>query len=234
MFTKSLRIFLAIAASMTLFAVSVSAQEDLLKKNWAKFDRYASANETYKAENSGRPAAVLYGDSITDAWPRQDADFFKEHNFLGRGISGQTTSEMVVRFRQDVIDLNPKKVVILAGINDIACNNGVISIEGIMGNIKSMCELAKLHHIKPVLCTLTPTTTFPWRPQLGDVSATVDKVNDLIRAYANSNRIKLVDYAKVLTKDGQRYSKAYTKDDVHPNLDGYKVMEGALLKVIGK
>ena len=234
MFAKSLRVFMAVAASMTLFAVSVSAQEDLLKKNWAKFDRYASANETYKAENSGRPASVLYGDSITDAWPRQDADFFKEHNFLGRGISGQTTSEMVVRFRQDVIDLNPKKVVILAGINDIACNNGVISIEGIMGNIKSMCELAKLHHIKPVLCTLTPTTTFPWRPQLGDVSATVDKVNDLIRAYANSNRIKLVDYAKVLTKDGQRYSKAYTKDDVHPNLDGYKVMEEALLKVIGK
>ena len=234
MFTKSLRVIFAIAASMTLFAVSVSAQEDLLKKNWAKFDRYAKANKTYKAENSGRPAAVLYGDSITDAWPRQDPDFFKEHNFLGRGISGQTTSEMVVRFRQDVIDLNPKYVVILAGINDIACNNGVISIEGIMGNIKSMCELAKLHHIKPVLCTLTPTTTFPWRPQLGDVSATVDKVNDLIRAYANSNRIKLVDYAKVLTKDGQRYSKAYTKDDVHPNLDGYKVMEEALLKVIGK
>ena len=232
MFSKSLRVFMAVAASMTLFAVSVSAQEDLLKKNWAKFDRYASANETYKAENSGRPAAVLYGDSITDAWPRQDADFFKEHNFLGRGISGQTTSEMVVRFRQDVIDLNPKKVVILAGINDIACNNGVISIEGIMGNIKSMCELAKLHHIKPVLCTLTPTTTFPWRPQLGDVSATVDKVNDLIRAYANSNRIKLVDYAKVLTKDGQRYSKAYTKDDVHPNLDGYKIMESEILKVL--
>lgn len=234
MFIKSLRVFFAVAACMTLFAVSLSAQEDLLKKNWAKFDRYSNANETYKAENSARPAAVLYGDSITDAWPRQDPDFFKEHNFLGRGISGQTTSEMVVRFRQDVIDLNPKKVVILAGINDIACNNGAIPVEGIMGNIKSMCELAKLHHIKPILCTLTPTTTFPWRPQLGDVSATVDKVNDMIRAYANSNRIKLVDYAKVLTKDGQRYTKEYTKDDVHPNLAGYKAMEEALLKVIGK
>lgn len=123
---------------MILASAAMSYAQD-----WAKFGRYEDAN----GQIAVRPRAVFMGDSITDGWAQKDAEFFSDNNFVGRGISGQTTSHMLVRFRRDVIDLNPKYVVILAGTNDIARNNGEISLENIMGNIISMCELAKANRI---------------------------------------------------------------------------------------
>ena len=172
------------------------------------------------------------GDSITDGWFSQDPDFFKNNNLLGRGISGQVTSHMVVRFRRDVVDHHPKYVVILAGINDIARNNGYISLEDTFGNIVSMCEIAKANKIKPVLCTLVPSAYIRWRPAIKDTKEQVARLNAMIKEYAKAKHYKVVDYATVLGDANGETRADLSGDSVHPNLAGYKLMEEALMKVI--
>ena len=206
---------------MLFLASSVFAQQ----KDWAKFDRYAQANDTV----SVRPKAVFMGDSITDNWAKKDKDFFNDNDFVGRGISGQVTSQMLVRFRQDVINLNPKYVVILAGTNDIALNNGPISLENILGNIISMCELAKLHKIKPILCSVLPAEQYRWRKEL-QPAGDIIKLNQMIKDYAKSERIPYVDYHSALTNDNGGLPEQYSGDGVHPNIDCYKVREEIILK----
>ena len=162
--------FFILAVAALFCSVTISAQnQDLPDNDWAQYKRYSKAN----SEVTVRPKAVLMGDSITDGWFSQDPEFFKTNNFLGRGISGQVTSHMLARFRRDVIDHHPKYVVILAGINDIARNNGYISLENTFGNIVSMCELAKANKIKPVLCTLVPSGYIRWRPAIKDTKGNV-------------------------------------------------------------
>ena len=217
---------LAVLAAVLFLAPAVA--QDLPDNDWAHFGRYAKAN----AAVVKAPKAVLMGDSITDGWYKQDQAFFTDNNFAGRGISGEVTSQMLVRFRRDVVDLHPKYVVILAGINDIARNNGYISLENTFGNIVSMCELAKANKIKPVLCTLLPSSEIRWRPALGDVSELVSQLNEMIRAYAKARHYKLVDYAAVLSDADGVLLEGVTRDTVHPVLDGYKLMEAALLKVV--
>lgn len=198
------------------------AQED---KDWAKFGRYAQAN----AAQENRPLAVLMGDSITDGWAKQDGEWLKAQDFLGRGISGQTTSQMLVRFRADVLELKPSYVVILAGINDIARNNGFISTAHILDNIVSMCELAVLHGIQPVLCSVLPASAIGWRKDLGNPTELILELNALLASYATSQGFPYVDYyTPMADKDGSLLP-AYARDPVHPNLDGYHKMEEILL-----
>lgn len=179
---------------LALFAVvSVCTAFAQSKWDWANFGRYEEAN----AELEERPRAVFMGDSITDNWFKFDPGFFTDNGFAGRGISGQVTSQMLVRFRRDVIELSPKYVVILAGTNDIALNNGSISIENIFGNIVSMCELAKLHRIKPVICSVTPASSFSWRQELSPAEDII-RLNEMLREYAESHRIPYVDYHSAL------------------------------------
>ena len=220
-----------IAAAALLFACAFSqtiSAQDLPDNDWANFKRYSKAN----AEVTVKPKAVLMGDSITDGWFSQDPEFFKANNLLGRGISGQVTSHMLVRFRRDVIDHHPKYVVILAGINDIARNNGYISLDDTFGNIVSMCELAKANKIKPILCTLVPSNYIRWRPAITDTKEQVAALNKMIKEYAAKHHYKVVDYATVLADAQGNTRSDLSKDSVHPNLDGYKLMEAALLKVI--
>ncbi len=222
------RVFI-LALSALFCAVTLSAQnQDLPDNDWAQFNRYSKAN----SEVTVKPLAVLMGDSITDGWLRQDPEFFKANNLAGRGISGQVTSHMLVRFRRDVIDLHPKYVVILAGINDIARNNGYISLENTFANIVSMCELAKANKIKPVLCTLVPSGYIRWRPAIKDTKEQVAALNKMIKDYAKAHRYKVVDYATVLADEKGETRSDLSGDSVHPNMDGYKLMEEALLKVI--
>ena len=222
-----MRRFFIAALAATLCAFSAIAQ-DLPDNDWANFNRYAKAN----SEVTVKPLAVLMGDSITDGWFSKDPDFFKNNNLLGRGISGQVTSHMVARFRRDVVDHHPKYVVILAGINDIARNNGYISVENTFGNIVSMCEIAKANKIKPVLCTLVPSAYIKWRPALKDTKEQVAKLNTMIKEYAKAKHYKVVDYATVLADANGETRADLSGDSVHPNLDGYKLMEEALMKVI--
>lgn len=197
-------------------------------KDWARTDRYASAN----ASLTTAPRAVFMGDSITDNWGnRTDPDFFTNHNFAGRGISGQTSCEMLVRFRTDVIDLHPKYVVILAGTNDVAQNIGPVDLEVVLGNIKSMCELAKANKIKPVICSVLPASQFGWRKELKPAED-IARLNEMLKDYASGARIQYVDYYSALVDHNGGLPEKYAKDGVHPTLEGYKVMEEIILKYI--
>lgn len=193
-------------------------------KDWANFKRYSQKNN----EIVKKPKAVLMGDSITDSWFKKDESFFAENNLVGRGISGQTTSQMLVRFRKDVLDLSPKYVVILAGTNDIALNNGWIDLENILGNIKSMCELAKIHKIKPIVCSVLPAYSYGWRKELKPAGEII-KLNALLSEYAKSSRIPYVDYHSVLKDERDGLPEKYAPDGVHPNNECYEIMEGILL-----
>lgn len=195
-------------------------------QDWAKFDRYSEANK----EVSVSPKVVFMGDSITDFWVDNDPDFFTENNYVGRGISGQTTSHMLVRFRRDVIDLSPKYVVILAGTNDIARNNGEISLENVVGNIASMCELARANGIRPVICSVLPATSFYWRPEVKPAQDIV-LLNEMLREYADSERIRFVDYHSALKDENDGLPLKYAKDGVHPDLACYKIMEEMILEL---
>ena len=233
---KTLRLILLFAGlllSVTLLAQVKPESKPKVKaedKDWAQFDRYAAQN----AAQQSAPLAVLYGDSITDNWAKLDGQWLTDHRFLGRGISGQTTSQMLVRFRQDVIERNPQYVVILAGINDIARNTGRISTVNTFKNIVSMAELAKYNNIKPVLCTVLPADTINWRPSVADPRPKIDTLNTFLREYSAANDIPFVDYYSALTPDQGALNEAYASDPVHPNLEGYKVMEAVLLELFDR
>lgn len=180
-----------------------------------------------------KPKAVLLGDSITEGWARQDPDFFTKNNFLGRGISGQTTSQILVRMRPDVVNLHPKYVVILCGINDIALNDGhAVDVEAAVGSIKSMCDIARANKIKPILCSLLPSYKFHWRPSVTDCYEKVLQFNELLKSYAKEQHLKYVDYFTLLSGEDGKIRPEYSKDTVHPTLEGFKAMEGYLLEFL--
>lgn len=212
--------------SIFLAACSLSMHAE---KTWAQHERYAAQNDSIISSNGKRIAAVLMGNSITDNWAKFDPEFFAENNFVGRGISGQVTAQMLSRFQADVIALRPKKVIIMAGTNDIAMNNGYISHEHILQNIQSMCDLAKRNGIQPVLCSCLPAAAFKWRPNMTPANDII-RLNDMIKAYAKANKIKYVDYHSALVDEIGGLPKKYAADGVHPNIDAYKVMEAILLK----
>ena len=206
-------------------ALPLSAQN----ADWARFGTYAEANSSVTV----KPKAVLLGDSITEGWPRQDPDFFTKNNFLGRGISGQTTSQILVRMRPDVVNLHPKYVVILCGINDIALNDGhAVDVEAAVGSIKSMCDIARANKIKPILCSLLPSYKFHWRPSVTDCYEKVLQFNELLKSYAKEQHLKYVDYFTLLSGEDGKIPPEYSKDTVHPTLEGFKAMEGYLLEFL--
>lgn len=205
---------IAICIALTI-GVGASAQD------WANFGRFEQANKAVTV----KPFAVFMGDSITEGWVKKDPDFFSNNNYVGRGISGQTTSQMLVRFQKDVVELAPKYVVILAGTNDIAKNGGDISIENIFGNIKSMCEIAKANKIKPIICSVLPAAGYRWRPEVKDSAEKVLELNRLLYTYAKKNKIKYVDYHSLLRDERNGLPKDLAPDGIHPNYECYQIME---------
>ena len=220
-----------LTALMCIVAVSSFAQDK--KKDWAQFGRYEKANTEVLARDV-RPDVVFMGNSITDGWARVDPEFFESNNFVGRGIGGQTSSEMLVRFRRDVIDLNPKCVVILSGTNDIAQNNGYIKPENTLSNIISMCELAKANGIKVILCSITPTSVFGWRREVNPVPL-IKELNEMIEAYAKENGIYYLNYHPALTDEKGGIPAKWSNDTCHPNLECYRtIMEPMVCDAINK
>jgi len=195
--------------------------------DWAQYYRYAEANAKLKEA----PRVVFMGNSITDIWAGLHPDFFTKNHFLGRGISGQTSCEMLCRFRQDVIELHPKMVVINAGINDIAHNNGVIKLENVFKNIVSMAELAKVNHIRPVLTSVLPSNRFPWRPQINPTELVIS-LNKMIKEYAHKNHFTYIDYYSAMVDNKKGLPDNLTKDGVHPTPAGYDIMEALVLKTL--
>lgn len=209
-----------------LFAsISLFAQH----KDWANFGRYDTQNKALTKQ----PTVVFMGNSITDCWADSVPAFFTNNNFVGRGISGQVSSQMLVRFQEDVINLQPKAVVICCGTNDIALNNGHISLEHILQNIQSMCELARYHKIKPIVCSLLPAKAFKWRPDLKPADD-IRRLNEMIKAYAKENKIPYVDYHSALSDEEGGLPLEYSKDGVHPNAAGYAVMESVITPILKK
>ena len=208
-----------------LIALNLSAQQ----KDWAQFYRYEGKNDSLTT----RPDVVFMGNSITDCWADTVPSFFADNNFVGRGISGQVSSQMLVRFQEDVINLHPKVVVICCGTNDIAQNNGYISLEHILHNIKSMCQLARANKIKPVVCSTLPAKGFKWRPEMKPADDII-RLNEMIKAYAQENKIPYVDYHSALKDEENGLPRKYSKDGVHPNAQGYAVMESVIMPVLKK
>ena len=198
-------------------------------RDWAQYGRYAAQNAAVE-----RPVeAVFMGNSITDNWAAHDSEFFVRNGFVGRGISGQTSIEMLARFRRDVIDLHPKAVVILAGINDIAQNLGPIALENTFGNIESMCELARCHGIRVVLCSVLPCDRLSWRPDIAP-AAEVVRLNDMLKRYAERNRIAFVDYHAAFDNGKGGLDARFSHDGCHPTFYGYMLMEPLVTEGINK
>ena len=183
---KNLKKLLLLAA-LTLSAAMAAAQDP--ETDWANFGRFEAEN----AALASSPEVVLMGNSITEGWIRLRPGFFAENGYVSRAISGQTTSQMLVRFRADVVELHPRIVVICAGTNDIARNTGRISLEHILDNLQSMVELARANGIRPILCSVPPAGAFGWRPELKPAQDIV-RLNGMIRAYADAEGIPYVDY----------------------------------------
>ena len=199
-------------------------------QDFASFSRYEKQNQEMIAKNS-IPEAVLMGDSITEGWFSTDPDFFSKHHFVGRGIGGQVSSQMLLRFREDVIKLKPKSVIILAGTNDIAENKGPIALDKVFGNIVSMAELAKINGIKVILCSVLPAYDFPWRSGMQPADKVI-ALNKMIKDYAEKNHIIYVDFHTALKDNRNGLAEDIAQDGIHPTMLGYKKMEEILMKSI--
>jgi acetyl esterase/lipase/lysophospholipase L1-like esterase len=192
-------------------------------KDWPNMQRYADDNEKLKTIPD-KKRVVFMGNSITEGWKNNDSAFFINNDYVDRGISGQTTPQMLVRFREDVIALKPAVVVILAGINDIAQNTGLIKLEDTYGNIISMAELAKANNIKVVITSTLPANIIPWRTYIQPADSVI-ALNKMLKAYAEKNKIIFVDYYSTMVDDKKGLPKNLSNDGVHPTLAGYQIME---------
>ena len=200
-----------------------AAAEERLRSDWAWLERYRDENAALGPPASGERRVVFMGNSITEGWAKHFPAMFPGKPYIGRGISGQTTPQMLVRFRQDVIALRPEVVVILAGTNDIAENTGPATLEMIQDNIVSMVELARANRIRVVLSSVLPASSFSWKPELQPARRIVE-LNEWMKQFARANDIAYVDYHSAMADERQGLRAELSKDGVHPNEAGYRIM----------
>lgn len=215
---------------LTSFCLGVANAQ---KGDWANFGNYQAANEKALDLPKSERQVVFMGNSITAGWFAQDSLFFTKNHYINRGISGQTTSQMLIRFRKDVVELAPKVVVILAGTNDIAGNTGDISLDNIKGNLISMVEIAKANHIKPIICSVLPAFDYSWSPGKKP-NEKIPALNKMIQEYAQKNKVMYLDYYSAMVDDRNGLPATLSKDGVHPNLKGDKIMESLVIKALKK
>ena len=204
---------------------------DARQRDWPLLARYRDANRALPSPAASESRVVFMGDSITDAWPNaRFGDYFATHkSYVGRGISGQTTPQMLIRFRPDVIDLHPKAVVILAGTNDIAGNTGPMTNEEIQSNIMSMAELARVNKIEVVLSSILPVSNYHVNPALGAQTALrpmerIRAINDWMKKYAAAEGHVYLDYVPAMSDQSGLLRTELSADDLHPNAQGYAIM----------
>ena len=202
-------------------------------KDWANLQRFEKQNKAIDMSKDNENRIVFMGNSITEGWLQEGLTLFNNPNHINRGVSGQTTPQMLVRFRPDVIDLKPKAVVILAGINDIAGNTGPMTLEATFNNIKSMAELAAANEIQVILSSVLPAYDFPWNPGLNP-SGKVLKINEMMKAYCEEKGFIYLDYHTQMADDRNGLPENLSYDEVHPTLEGYHVMEKILTSALEK
>jgi lysophospholipase L1-like esterase len=202
-------------------------------QDWANLNKYKLDNESVGLPAANESRIVFMGNSITEGWSEFCPEFFKGKPYINRGISGQTTPQMLIRFRQDVINLQPKIVIILAGTNDIAENTGPSTLEMVMDNLKSMSEIASENDIKVILASVLPAFDYPWNPGLNS-NIKIPKLNEMIKNYCKVNSITYLDYFSGMTDGNNGLKPELTYDGVHPNEAGYKVMQPLVEDAISK
>lgn len=211
-----------------------SVQKEDFSDDWAALSKYRKENDSLGVPKKGEKRVVFLGSSIFEFWKQKDPQYFNNGSYIDRGISGQISPQLLIRFRQDVINLKPKAVIILAGSNDLAGNKGHVSNETVLNNIKSMAELARKYRIKVILCKYLPIYEYPWNKNLKGVADQIISLNNEIVSYAKANHFIILDYWTPLVDERNGQKAAYTTDGVHPNLAGYKVMEKVTEEVIDK
>lgn len=220
-----LSVFLVISLLSGAFVKAQSAVD------FANLARYKEENIALL--NAKKKTDVIFmGNSITEGWVKEHSAFFSENNYTGRGISGQTTSQMLLRFQDDVVALKPKLVVINAGTNDIAQNTGAYDMDFTFNNIKAMADIARSNGIKVIIASVLPAAAFPWRKEITDVPQKVDALNNRLKKYAASNKILFADYNTAMRNEKGGMREGLSKDGIHPILTGYTVMEPIIKKAI--
>ncbi len=205
-----------------------------MKTDFGYLAKFKEANKKVLAPKTNENRVVFLGNSITEAWANVDSTFFQKNNYIGRGISGQTSTQLLLRFRQDVLALNPKVVLIQIGTNDVAENTGPYNEDFTFGNIQSMAEIAKANGVKVILASVLPATNFEWRRSVGNRSAMIVALNKRIKTYADANKIAFIDYHSAMKNDQNGLSPDLAADGVHPTMKGYKIMEALADEAIKK
>jgi lysophospholipase L1-like esterase len=205
----------------------------IMAQDWPALGHFAEANANLGPPAEDEQRVVFMGNSITIGWLKAMPEFFEGRPYINRGISGQTTPQMLLRFRQDVVALQPGVVVIMAGTNDIAGNTGPATIDMIMDNLKSMTELAQSNNIAVVLSSVLPAYDFPWSPGLQPYKK-IRALNDKIRAYAEASNVVYLDYYTALVNDHHGMDSGLAQDGVHPTKEGYQIMAPLAEKAIKK
>ncbi|MCP4883647.1 MAG: acylhydrolase [Flavobacteriales bacterium] len=200
-------------------------------QDWANLNRFKKQNDRLGLPTQGEQRVVFMGNSITEGWTNMDPEYFDNPSYINRGIGGQTTPQMLLRFRADVINLKPKVVVILAGTNDIAGNTGPMTLEEIRDNIVSMCELAKVNGIEVIISSVLPAHDYVWRPGL-EPNIKIPKLNAMLKEYADSDEIIFLDYFSAMVDDRNGLPEDLANDGVHPTKKGYAIMKPMVEKAI--
>ena len=217
-----LLVFLFIIFS--LITKNSNAQNHEKVNTWANFEQFKNENDKLSRLKNGEERIVFLGNSITIGWQETHPEFFENKTYVNRGISGQTTPQMLVRFYADVIDIQATTVVILAGTNDIAGNTGPMSIDMILNNIKSMTDIALANNVKVILCSVLPAYDYPWSPNKNP-NIKIPKLNSKIKKYAIETGVHYLDYFKALDNGNNGINKEFSYDGVHLTIEGYKVLE---------
>lgn len=219
-------IWLAAALASAFPAHATEAQDD-----WGGLHVYQKQDANLIARGPVAHRLLFLGDSITEGWDRDHQSLFADPRHINRGISGQTTSQMLLRFRQDVVALRPETLFLLGGTNDIAGNGGQVSDDVLRGNIETMVELAQVHGIRVVLLSLLPTDHYWWAPEIAPVGR-IRAHNAWLKDYAARKGIAFVDLYDAMATEAGAINPAYSEDGVHPNAAGYAVMERLLRGVL--
>lgn len=230
---KKIVLLLFVIITNTINIYSQESEFDkLMQQDWANLNKYSSDNKKLQEEQV-EPTVVFMGNSITEGWARANPQFFTDNNFVGRGIGGQTTPQMLIRFTPDVVDLKPEAVVILAGTNDIAGNTGASTVKMIQDNIKAMAILASANNIEVILASILPAYNYPWRTQIKPIEK-ISEINTWLKEYAAENNHTYLDFYSAMVDQRKGLKAEYSEDGVHPNEKGYSIMEPLAKEAISK
>ena len=201
-------------------------------QDWANLGYYEQQNKQLTKPSEDGKRIVFIGDSITEEWGHLYSEYFSNNLYINRGIGGQTTPQILIRFKPDAIDLYPDVINIFAGTNDIAGNTGLSTVKMITDNIFTMAEVAIMKNIKVIISSILPVKNYPWSEDITDAPSKINSINEIIKEYVNNNNLFYIDYFSHMVDKNEGLKSKYTYDGVHPNKTGYKLMSGVAEKVI--